>query len=129
MSILGENPFNKTPRFRPNTVNRRNQETFSGQPCQRNGTVVSIRDHLRAQTLDKLVANKLMAELLSNSAQPTLLDVEGENTDARTDNQRRLRSKEDVDTRRESISTRRQGSEPTQRNRRNQETFSGAKVD
>ena len=36
----------------------------------------------------KLVANKLMAEVRSNSAQPTLVNVEGENTDAKTNNQR-----------------------------------------
>ena len=81
------------------------------------------------QTLHKLVANKLVAELRSNSTQPTLLAVEGENTDVRTRNPRMLRSKEEnVGTRPASISTRRQGSEPTQRNSRNQETLT-LKVD
>ena len=59
-----------------------------------------------------------MAEVRSNSAQPTLLNVEGENTDARTNNQRLVFPNASIrgrvfDTREASIPTRRQGSEPT----------------
>ena len=67
--------------------------------------------------------NRLMAEVRSNSAQATLLNSEGENTDARTNNQRLLFPSASIkgrvyDTRQTSTSTRRQGSEPTQHNRR-----------
>ena len=62
--------------------------------------------------------NKLMAEVRSKSAKPTLLNAEGENTDARTNNQRLLIPSASIkgrvfDTRQASISTRRQGPEPT----------------
>ena len=62
-----------------------------------------------------LSRTKLMAEVRSNSAQTTLLNAEGENTDAKTNHQRLVFPNASIkrgvfDTRQASISTRRQHS-------------------
>ena len=46
MSTFGENPSQQDAKVQNQVMNRRNQETFSGASYQRNGTVVSTRDHL-----------------------------------------------------------------------------------